>query len=64
MEQSINQSKVWNDGLCREFTKAVNDIIKMNRISHDEYDLDYIAQEIIKLHKEIFDADYFEEEVK
>ncbi|MCL5410934.1 MAG: hypothetical protein M1324_03745 [Patescibacteria group bacterium] len=58
-KESIEQSIIWNNGLCREFAKAVHDIIKAHKISHDEYDLEHIALEIIRLHKEIFDADHF-----
>jgi hypothetical protein len=58
MEQkSIEQSTIWNNGLCREFTKAVCDIIEDHKISSDEYDLEYIAHEVIKLRKEIFRSD-------
>jgi len=45
----------WQDGLCREFTKAVREIIRIHKISEKEYDLDNIGYEIIRLYEEIFD---------
>lgn len=56
-KKTIEQSIIWNNGLCREFAKAVCDIIRVNKISHDRYDLERIAYEVIKLHKEIFESD-------
>lgn len=44
----------WQNGLCREFTKAVEEIIKSNELSEQKYDLDRIGYEVVKLHSEVF----------
>lgn len=44
----------WNNGLCREFTSAVYEIVESHKIGPTLYDLERIGKEIVALHKEMF----------
>ena len=53
------EQEVWNNGLCREFTKSVNDIIQTHQSTQNEYDLMQVGYEVTKLFDEMFINDRF-----
>lgn len=48
------EQEILNNGLCREFGKAANDLVNLYRLPSGEYDFYYIGREIVRLHEEMF----------
>jgi len=53
------EQEIWNNGLCREFTKSVNNIIQSHQNSHNDYDLVQVGYEVVRLFDEMFDEHKF-----
>lgn len=44
----------WNEGLCRELTKAIGSIIDTYQVENGHYDLYKIGFEVTQLYNELF----------
>ena len=51
-------SPQWYEGLCREFTKSVNDIINSHKLGYEKFDSEAIGREVICLFEELFQKEF------